>query len=172
MMRKILLPTIFALLAYGFWLSPDFKEIASGVAIFLFGMLSLEEGFKAFTGGVLENWLRRSTKQSFQEPLLWLFLNKRNAIQLAGFCHRHIFSVSGLDFIVGRYRHYLWCQSWYPPLVHGWWLGFGLKVNISAYAMPMIVFGVILLFQKSKELRGIGYVLTGPRVSVPRVFIT
>ena len=45
----------------------------------------------------------------------------------------------------------------------GAWLvaGFGLKVNISAYAMPMIVFGVILLFQKSKELRGIGYVLTG-----------
>jgi phosphate:Na+ symporter len=61
MFRKIILPTIFVVLGYGFWISPDFKEIAAGVAIFLFGMLSLEEGFKAFTGGVLENLLRKTT---------------------------------------------------------------------------------------------------------------
>ena len=61
MLRKILLPTILLILGYGFWLSPDFKEIAAGVAIFLFGMLSLEEGFRAFTGGVLERILKRTT---------------------------------------------------------------------------------------------------------------
>ena len=61
MLRKILLPTILALLAYGFWVSTDFKEIAAGVAIFLFGMLSLEEGFRAFTGGTLETILRKMT---------------------------------------------------------------------------------------------------------------
>jgi phosphate:Na+ symporter len=27
MLRKILLPTILVLLGYGFWISPDFKEI-------------------------------------------------------------------------------------------------------------------------------------------------
>ena len=53
MIRKILLPVIFVILAYGFWISPDFKEIAAGVAIFLFGMIALEEGFKAFSGGLL-----------------------------------------------------------------------------------------------------------------------
>ena len=42
----------------GFWVSPDFKVISAGVAIFLFGMLSLEEGFRAFTGGALERLLR------------------------------------------------------------------------------------------------------------------
>lgn len=51
MIRKIILPTILLILAYGFWISPNFKEISAGVAIFLFGMLFLEEGFKAFTGG-------------------------------------------------------------------------------------------------------------------------
>lgn len=61
MLKRILLPTIFLILAYGFWISPDIKEIAAGVAIFLFGMLSLEQGFKAFTGGVLERILRRTT---------------------------------------------------------------------------------------------------------------
>ncbi|MEJ6643724.1 MAG: hypothetical protein QNL33_10740 [Akkermansiaceae bacterium] len=63
MIKKIILPTIFAIRTYGFWISPDFKEIAAGVAIFLFGMLALEEGFKAFTGGVLEGLLRRTTNK-------------------------------------------------------------------------------------------------------------
>ncbi|MEA3497527.1 MAG: Na/Pi symporter, partial [Campylobacterota bacterium] len=61
MLRRIILPTILLILGYGFWISPDFKEIAAGVAIFLFGMLSLEEGFKAFSGGALQRILKRST---------------------------------------------------------------------------------------------------------------
>ena len=44
MIRKLVLPSIFIFLAYGFWISSAFKEIAAGVAIFLFGMLALEEG--------------------------------------------------------------------------------------------------------------------------------
>lgn len=45
----------------------------------------------------------------------------------------------------------------------GAWLiaGFGLKVKISAYAMPMLVFGIIMVFQKSKHLKGFGYILAG-----------
>ena len=72
MLKKILLPVIFVILAWGFWLSPEFKEIAAGVAIFLFGMMSLEEGFKAFTGGVLEKLLNASTNK------LW----KRGCVKL------------------------------------------------------------------------------------------
>jgi phosphate:Na+ symporter len=34
-LKKILLPVIFVILAWGFWVSPEFKEIAAGVAIFL-----------------------------------------------------------------------------------------------------------------------------------------
>ncbi len=61
MLKKIFIPTILVILAYGFWVSPDFKEIAAGVSIFLFGMLFLEAGFKAFTGGILEQVLQRTT---------------------------------------------------------------------------------------------------------------
>nr|WP_305907004.1 hypothetical protein [Methylomarinum sp. Ch1-1]MDP4519721.1 hypothetical protein [Methylomarinum sp. Ch1-1] len=35
-------------LAIGFWLSADFKTIAAGIAIFLFGMLALQQGFRFF----------------------------------------------------------------------------------------------------------------------------
>ena len=45
----------------------------------------------------------------------------------------------------------------------GAWLiaGFGLKVDIAAYAMPLLAFGVILIFQSSSVLKGIGYILAG-----------
>ena len=39
--------------------------------------------------------------------------------------------------------------------------GLGLKVDIAAYAMPMIAFAVVLVFQKARPVRGFGYVLAG-----------
>jgi phosphate:Na+ symporter len=41
MIQKLLLPVIICILLYGFWISPDFKEISAGVSIFLFGMMFL-----------------------------------------------------------------------------------------------------------------------------------
>ncbi|MEN8303419.1 MAG: Na/Pi symporter, partial [Campylobacterota bacterium] len=66
MLRRIFLPSILLVLGYGFWISPDFKEISAGVAIFLFGMLSLEEGFRAFSGGALEKILQKSTDKLYK----------------------------------------------------------------------------------------------------------
>lgn len=57
MLKKLLLPLIFLLLFLGFWMIPNFKEIAAGVAILLFGMIALENGFKAFTEGPLKRLL-------------------------------------------------------------------------------------------------------------------
>jgi phosphate:Na+ symporter len=160
MIRKILLPTIFGILAYGFWLSPDFKTIAAGVAIFLFGMLSLEEGFKAFTGGLLENLLRRTTDRlwkslSFGVVTTTVMQSSSlvSVITISFLATGLIPLIAGVGIIFGANL----------GTTTGAWLvaGFGLKVNIAAYAMPMVVFGVILIFQKSKELKGLGYVLAG-----------
>lgn len=66
MIKKYLLPLIILVLIYGFWISPEFKETAAGIALFLFGMLCLEQGFQAFTGGTLETILRNSTSRSWK----------------------------------------------------------------------------------------------------------
>ncbi len=160
MFRKIILPTIFLLLAYGFWISPDFKDIAAGVAIFLFGMLSLEEGFKAFTGGLLENLLRKTTDKRWKALSFGIvsttIMQSSSLVSVItiSFLSAGLLSLAaGIGIIFGANL----------GTTTGAWLvaAFGLKVKISAYAMPMIVFGVILIFQKSKQLKGIGYVLTG-----------
>jgi len=160
MIRRIILPTILLFLAYGFWVSPDFNVISAGVAIFLFGMLSLEEGFKAFTGGLLENLLKRTTNKTWKalsfgvvSTTIMQSSSLVSVITISFLSAGLISLAAGIGIIFGANL----------GTTTGAWLvaAFGLKVKISAYAMPMIVFGVVLVFQNSKNLKGIGYVLSG-----------
>jgi len=160
MLNRIILPTILLVLAYGFWVSSDFKEISAGVAIFLFGMLALEEGFKAFTGGTLESILRKSTNRYWKSlsfgiasTTLMQSSSLVSVITISFLSAGLITLVAGIGIIFGANI----------GTTTGAWLiaGLGLKVKISAYAMPMLVFGVILVFQKSKAMKGIGYILAG-----------
>lgn len=160
MLRKILLPTILLVLGFGFWVSTDFKIIAAGVAIFLFGMLSLEEGFRAFTGGTLESLLRRTTSSTLNSlsfgvisTTIMQSSSLVSVITISFLSAGLITLAAGIGIIFGANL----------GTTTGAWLvaGFGLKVNIAAYAMPMLVFGVILMFQPSKQLKGFGYILSG-----------
>ncbi len=160
MIRKIVLPTILFMLAYGFWISPNFKEIAAGVSIFLFGMLFLEEGFKAFTGGLLERLLRRTTDSTWKalsfgvvSTTIMQSSSLVSVITISFLGAGLIGLAAGIGIIFGANL----------GTTTGAWLiaGLGLKVKISAYAMPMLVFGIILVFQKSKNLKGFGYILAG-----------
>jgi phosphate:Na+ symporter len=160
MLRKILLPVIFAILAYGFWISPDVKDIAAGVAIFLFGMLFLEQGFKAFTGGTLENLLKRTTDKLWKSlsfgVITTTLMQSSSLVSVItiSFLSAGLIGLSaGIGIIFGANL----------GTTTGAWLiaGFGLKVKISAFAMPMLVFGIILVFQSSKALKGAGYILAG-----------
>ncbi|MBU1659594.1 Na/Pi symporter [bacterium] len=160
MFKKIFLPTILTVVAYGFWISPDFKAISAGVAIFLFGMLSLEEGFKMFSGGMLENILKKSTSNLYKSiafgTITTTFMQSSSLVSILtiSFLSAGLIGLSqGIGIIFGANI----------GTTTGAWLvaGFGLKVDIQVYAMPMIVFGIILIFQKTKSLKGIGYILAG-----------
>jgi len=160
MLKKILFPTILLLLAYGFWISPDFKEIAAGVAIFLFGMLSLEEGFRVFSGGILERILKRSTDRLYKS--IGFGIITTSLMQSSSLVSVLTISFLGAG-LIGLAQGIGIIFGANIGTTTGAWLiaGLGLKVKISAYAMPMLVFGVIFIFQKSKTLKGIGYILAG-----------
>jgi len=160
MFRRLLLPVIFLVLGYGFWLSEEFKTIAAGVAVFLFGMISLEEGFKTFTGGTLEKILRRSTSSTPRSMLFGVLTTSImqssslvSVITISFLSAGLLELTSAIGIIFGANL----------GTTTGAWLvaGFGLKVNLSAYAMPMLVFGVILMFQQARHLKGSGYILAG-----------
>lgn len=155
-----MLPIIFLLLGYGFWVSAEFKAIAAGVAVFLFGMIALEEGFKTFTGGTLEKLLKRSTSNLPKSMLFGILTTSImqssslvSVITISFLSAGLLELTSAIGIIFGANL----------GTTTGAWLvaGFGLKVNLSSYAMPMLVFGVILMLQRAKSLKGSGYVLAG-----------
>ncbi len=160
MFKKLLLPIILLLLTVGFWISTDFREIAAGVAIFLFGMLMLEDGFKLFSGGFLESMLERATSsvaRSLSFGIVSTTIMQSSSlvsvITISFLSAGLISLVAGVGIIFGANI----------GTTTGAWLvaGFGLKVNISAYALPMLAIAIVLVFQKNKYLRGARFVLAG-----------
>lgn len=158
--RKGLVAGILCLLGYALWASPELKQIAAGVAIFLFGMLSLESGFRRFTGGLLERLLQRTTDtvpKSLAFGVVSTALMQSSSlvsvITISFLSAGLLPLLAGIGIIFGANL----------GTTTGAWLfaTVGLKVSISAYAMPLLVFGVVLNFQQSRALQGGGAILAG-----------
>lgn len=160
MLGRILLPSIFLVLSYGFWISSSFKDISAGVALFLFGMLCMEEGFKAYSGGALQRVLSASTDR------LWKSLSF-GIVSTTVMQSSSLVSVITISFLsaelIGLAQGIGIIFGANLGTTTGAWLvaGFGLKVKLSAYALPMLVFGVLLLMQASRKLKGLGWILMG-----------
>ncbi len=152
--QKVFLPSIIIMLLVGFWYSPDFKTIAAGVSIFLFGMYFLERGFNAFTGGMLEKLLAKTTDK------LWKSIGF-GVVSTTIMQSSSLVSVISISFIsaglIGLSAGIGIIFGANLGTTTGAWMvaAFGLKVKISAYAMPMLVVGLILTFQKSKHVRAL-----------------
>ena len=159
-MKRYLLPVAISALLLAFWVSSDAQEIAAGVAIFLFGMLMLEDGFKLLGGGTLERVLEKATESTPRAISFGIIsttiLQSSSLVSIVtiSFLSAELISlIGGVGIIFGANI----------GTTTGAWLvaGLGLKVNIAAYAMPMIAISIVLVFQKPKPLRGIGYALAG-----------
>lgn len=160
MLNRLTLAVVFAALAWGLWTSSTFTDIASGVAVFLFGMLCMEEGFKAFSGGTLEGILRRTTDtvpKSLGFGVVTTTLMQSSSlvsvITISFLSAGLIGLAQGIGIIFGANL----------GTTTGAWLvaGFGLKVKISAYAMPMLIFGVLMLLREGRASKGMGWILVG-----------
>ncbi|PRY25535.1 phosphate:Na+ symporter [Aliiruegeria haliotis] len=159
-MKKLLLPVILAALILGFWNSQDFQEIAAGVAIFLFGMLMLEDGFKLYSGGTLESILKKIT-DSTPKALCTGFV-AATAMQSSSLVSVIAISFLSADLMKLAAGVGLMYGADIGTTTGAWLVaGFGLKVKISTYAMPMLAISIVLVFQRSKYIRGAGYVLAG-----------
>lgn len=160
MLGRILLPSICLILAYGFWISSTFKDIAAGVALFLFGMLCMEQGFKAYSGGALQRVLSASTDR------LWKSLGF-GIISTTIMQSSSLVSVITISFLsaelIGLRQGIGIIFGANLGTTTGAWLvaGLGLKVKLSAYALPMLVFGVLMLMQGAKKTKALGWLLVG-----------
>ena len=160
MLKRILFLSFLVLVAIILFFNPNFKTILAGVAILLFGMVMLEEGFKVFTKGPLQNILKGVTNKLYKSISAGAFVtaliqsSSLVSVITISFISAGLISLSGgLGLIFGA-NIGTTATAWLVA-------GFGLKIKISALAMPVLIFGLIFSFQKKKSLKGIGNVLAG-----------
>ncbi len=159
-MKKFLLAGILLFLGLLLFTNPTAKEIAAGIAILLFGMITLEEGFNSFASGPLQSALRKSTDNLFKSIGLGyastaiLQSSSLISIIVITFLSTGLITLkAGIGIILGA-NIGTTATAWLVALV-------GLKVDISGLAMPLLAFGIVLVLQKSKRIKGIGQVLAG-----------
>lgn len=142
-----------------FW-RPELATLAAGIALFMMGMRHLEDGFRAFTGGALERWLAKSTDRLWKSLLFGItstaVVQSSSLVTLLSIAFLSaglITLVAGIGIVFGANLGTT-TGAWLIALV-------GLKVDLAAVAMPMLVFGVMLGRRVESHWKGIGQVLLG-----------
>ncbi|MBC8769274.1 Na/Pi cotransporter family protein [Arenibacter sp. BSSL-BM3] len=142
------------------FMNPTVKEIAAGVAILLFGMIMLEEGFHSFVSGPLQVMLKKSTDKLYKSIglgfLSTAILQSSSLISviLISFISAGLIELrAGIGIIFGS-NIGTTATTWLVSTL-------GLKIDIAGLAMPMLAFGIVLVLQKPKKLKGIGQILAG-----------
>lgn len=157
--RRYVLMALVVLLLYVLVVFPEFAKILAGVAILLIGMMNLSNGFKAFSGGILENILTKSTDTRFKSivfgvvtTILMQSSTLVSVISISFLSAGLITLAQGIGIIFGANL----------GNSAGSWLIVGLtSINISMLAIPLIVCGVLLGFQKDSILKGAGAIFMG-----------
>lgn len=141
-------------------MNPTIKEISAGIAILLFGMITLEEGFKSLVSGPLQALLKRSTNKLYKS--LGLGFLSTAILQSSSLISVIVISFVSAGLIELRAGIAIIFGSNIGTTATAWLVStLGLKIDIAGLSMPMLAFGVVLVLQKSKKLKGIGQVLAG-----------
>lgn len=155
-MKNILFFGFIGLTCVLMYLSQSFLTIIFGICIFLYAMSVLEKSFSMMAS--LDKFLKKMTKRNFQSFLFGAV--SATVMQSSGLVSVLAISflsaglitlASGLAIIYGINL---------ATITTGWFLaGFGLKVNIAAYSMPLIVIGMLCMVNKTEKIKGFGYFL-------------
>jgi len=159
-MKKYLYPLFLLGLVYILFSSDNAKLIIAGVAVFLVGMVFMEDGFKLFSGGVIENILKKTTS-SVPKAIGIGFVataivqsSSLLTIIIISFLSAELISLSGAIGVVFGSNIGTTATAWIVS-------SFGVKIKIAQFALPMIVFGVVFKFNKERSYQGLGSVLVG-----------
>ncbi len=159
MFQKYLIPLCIVTIIYLVSTSEALTSVTAGLAILLFGMLSLGNGFRVFNGGFLENLLTSSTNTSIKSVSF-------GAIATAIMQSSSLVSVLSISFVSAALLN----LSQGIGVMFGAnlgnsagsWLIAGVSgMKISALALPLVVGGVLFNFQNNKTAKGVGQIFIG-----------
>jgi phosphate:Na+ symporter len=160
MVKKLLIILLLIITAFYVISQENIKIILAGIAIFLIGMNFMEDGFKLFSGGTLENILEKFTKNKYKS-LLTGFIST-SVVQSSSLISVIVISFLSVELISLTQGIAIVFGANLGSTTTAWIVSsLGLKLKISLYAMPMIIFGVIFKFSKNNNYLGLGNILLG-----------
>ena len=160
MFKKIIVPLLFLLFSW-FVVSNDHgKTIIAGIAIFLIGMHYLENGFKLFSGGALEAMLEKFTSNT-PKAIGTGFLATA-VVQSSSLVTVIVISFLSAELIGLTQAVGIVFGSNIGTTTTAWLVSsLGLKIKIAQYALPMLIFGVVMQFSRHTTYKGLGSILIG-----------
>ncbi|OUS10780.1 sodium:pantothenate symporter, partial [Nonlabens dokdonensis] len=158
--KIVVFPLVLLTLAYFLFADENLKIIFAGIAIFIIGMKFMEDGFKLFSGNSLEIFLEKFTNNLPKSMFMGFFAT--TLVQSSSLISIIIISFLSIKIITLPQAIGVIFGANLGSTTTAWLVSFfGLKLNIASYAMPMIIFGVIGTFLKSRTYEAIGNVLLG-----------
>ena len=160
MLNRVVAPLVFLAFAWFVVSNADARTIIAGIAIFLIGMHYMENGFKLFSGGALETVLEKFTGTT-PRAIMTGFLST-SVVQSSSLVSVIIISFLSAELIGLTQAVGVVFGSNIGTTTTAWLVSaFGLKIKISAYALPMLIFGVVMQFSKHVTYKGLGSVMIG-----------
>lgn len=159
LLKNIGIIVITVLLLYSFYLNGDWLELCAGLAFFLFGMQSMQDGLEKLAGGRLERILAKRTETPFKSLLFGisstLILQSTTVVALLiiAFISTGLITLTaGIGIIIGANIGSSG-GIWLLALA-------GQNVSLGPFAYPMVVMGILASFA-GKTAKAAGRVLIG-----------
>ena len=160
-MFKKIIPALLFLLFFWFIVSNnDAKTIIAGIAIFIIGMHYMENGFKLFSGGALETLLQKFTGTA--PRAIGAGFLATAVVQSSSLVSVIVISFLSAELIGLTQAVGIVFGSNIGTTTTAWLVSsLGLKIKIAQYALPMLIFGVVMQFSRHTTYKGFGNVLIG-----------
>ena len=133
----------------------DFLGLLGAVGLFLYGMKVMSEGLQKAAGDRLRNILSAMTRNRFTGTVTGLFItaliqsSSASTVMVVSFVNAGLMTLAQSMAVIMGANGGTTFSAWIIAL-------FGFKVDISAFALPLIGLAVPLLFSKKSKTKSIG----------------
>ncbi len=138
----------------------DFLSLLGAVCLFLYGMKIMSEGLQKTAGDRLRNILSAMTRNRFTGTLTGFSItaliqsSSASTVMVVSFVNAGLMTIGQSIAVIMGANVGTTATAWILTL-------FGFKVNISAFAIPMIAFALPLLFSSRSKRKSLGETLLG-----------
>lgn len=135
-------------------------SLVGSLALFLFGMKTMSEGLEKFAGNRLRNILATMTKNRFMGVFTGIFItaliqsSSATTVMVVSFVNAGLMTLSQSIGVIMGANIGTTITAWIISAI-------GFKVNIAAFAVPILAIGMPLIFSGKSKRKSIGEFIFG-----------